>query len=162
MALFAFMFHFYVSTYWLSRLLKAETYDFYVSFLVSMFHSKKHWGKKTKTLWKRFKNTVGAIQKHWGSDNALPQRFEKWNMKLKMKHPSLMFHFSKWLIFNCFITKKWNMKGKTKVLKTHRNLHYYTSYYRFKILTTDVMTSRVNLFLTAYLTMLIFHQARAL
>uniref|UniRef100_UPI004026FE59 hypothetical protein n=1 Tax=Alloprevotella sp. TaxID=1872471 RepID=UPI004026FE59 len=42
--------------------LKAETYDFYVSFLVSMFHSKK-------TLWKRFKNTVEAIQKHCGSDS---------------------------------------------------------------------------------------------
>ena len=89
-----------VSTCWLSILLKAETYDFYVSFLVSTFHSKKHWGRKTKTLWERFKNTVGAIQKHWGSDNALPQRFEKWNMKLKMKHWSRMFHFLKWLIFN--------------------------------------------------------------
>ena len=54
------------------------------------------------------------------------------------------------------------MKGKTKVLKTYRNLHYYTSYYQFKILTTNVMASRVNPFLTAYLTMLIFHQARTL
>ena len=70
---------------------------FIFSFNVSF---KKHWGRKTKTLWERFKNTVGAIQKHWGSDNALPQRFEKWNMKLKMKHWSRMFHFSKWLIFN--------------------------------------------------------------
>ena len=87
-------------------------YDFYVSFLVSMFHSKKHWGRKTKTLWKRFKNTVEAIQKHCGSDNALPQRFEKWNMKLKMKHPSQMFHFSKWLIFNCFKTKNETWKVK--------------------------------------------------
>ena len=110
-------FIFYVSTYWLSTLLKAETYDFYVSFLVSMFHSKKHWGRKTKTLWKRFKNTVGAIQKHWGSDNALPQRFEKWNMKLKMKHPSQMFHFSKWLIFNCFKTKNETWKVKQKFWK---------------------------------------------
>ena len=107
MVLFAFMFHFYVSTCWLSMLLNAETYDSYVSFLVSMFHSKntegekqKHCGRKTKTLWERFKNTEGAIQKHWGSDNALPQCFEKWNMKLKMKHWSSMFHFSKWLIFN--------------------------------------------------------------
>ena len=54
------MFHFYVSTYWLSILLKAETYDFYVSFLVSMFHSKntegekqKHCGSDSKTLWER-------------------------------------------------------------------------------------------------------------
>ena len=95
-----FMFHFYVLTYWLSILLKAETLNFDVSFLLSMFHSQKHSGRKTKTLWERFQNTVGAIQKHWGSDNALPQCFEKWNMKLKMKHRSSMFHFSKWLIFN--------------------------------------------------------------
>ena len=54
------------------------------------------------------------------------------------------------------------MKGKTKVLKTYRNLHYYTSYYRFKILTTNVMTSRVNPFFSFFLTMLIFHQVRAL
>ena len=54
------MFHFYASIYWLSILSKTETYDFYVSFLVSMFHSKntegekqKHWGSDSKTLWKR-------------------------------------------------------------------------------------------------------------
>ena len=41
---------------------KAETYDFYVSLLVSMFHTKNTEGEKT--LWERFKNTVGAIQKH--------------------------------------------------------------------------------------------------
>ena len=64
---FAFMFHFYVSTYWLSILLKAEIYDFYVSFLVSMFHSKntegekqKHCGSDSKPLWEQFKNTEGA------------------------------------------------------------------------------------------------------
>ena len=112
MVFFAFMFHFYISTYWLSILLKAETCDFYVSFLVSMFHSKntvgekqKHCGSDSKTLWERFKNTVGAISKHWGSVKALPQCFEKWNMKLKMKHLNRMFHFLKWLIFNYFITK---------------------------------------------------------
>ena len=44
-----------------------------------MFHFKK-------TLWERFKNTEGAIQKHWGSDETLPQCFSVWNMKLKMKH----------------------------------------------------------------------------
>ena len=45
----------------------AETYDFYVSFLVSMFHTKntegekqKHCGSDLKTLWERFKNTEGA------------------------------------------------------------------------------------------------------
>ena len=87
---------------------------FIFSFKISF---KKHWGRKTKTLWKRFKNTVGAIQKHCGSDNALPQRFEKWNMKLKMKHPSQMFHFHKWLIFNCFITKYETWKVKQKFWK---------------------------------------------
>ena len=65
----------------------------------------KHWGSDLKTLWERFKNTVGAIQKHCGSVKALPQCFKKWNMKLKMKHKSRMFHFPKWLIFNYFITK---------------------------------------------------------
>ena len=75
---------------------------FIFSFNVSF---KKYWGRKTKTLWERFKTSVGAIQKHCGSVKALPQCFEKWNMKLKMKHKSRMFHFSKWLIFNYFITK---------------------------------------------------------
>ena len=48
-------------------LLKAETYDFYVSLLVSMFHSKntegekqKHCGSDSKPLWERLKNTEGA------------------------------------------------------------------------------------------------------
>ena len=109
---FAFMFHSYVSTYWLSILSKAETYDFYVSLLVSMFHTKdtegekqKHCRSDSKTLWERFKNTVGAIQNLCGSVKALHQCFEKWNMKLKMKHWSRMFHFFKCLIFNRFITK---------------------------------------------------------
>ena len=70
MVFFAYMFHFYIPTHWLSKLLKAETYDFYVSFLVSMFHTKntegekqKHCGSDSKTLWERFKNTVGAIKR---------------------------------------------------------------------------------------------------
>ena len=49
MVLFAFMFYFYVSTYWLSILLKAETCDFYVLF-----------GFILKTLWEKNKNTEGA------------------------------------------------------------------------------------------------------
>ena len=40
---------------------KAETYDFYVSFLVSMFHT-------LKTLRERNKNTEGAISKPNGSE----------------------------------------------------------------------------------------------
>ena len=78
-----------------------------------MFHSKKHWGRKTKTLWERFKNTVGAIQKHWGSVKALPQCFEKWNMKLKMKHKSRMFQPSKVLIINKLKHKNETWKQKT-------------------------------------------------
>ena len=60
---------------------------------------------------------MGAIQKHWGSVKALPQCFEKWNMKLKMKHKSRMFHFSKWLIFNYFITKNETWKINQKFWK---------------------------------------------
>ena len=33
-----------------------------------MFHSKNTEGEKQKTLREKNKNTVGAIQKHWGSD----------------------------------------------------------------------------------------------
>ena len=72
MVFFAFMFHFYVSTYWLSILLKAETCDFYVSFLVSMFHSK---------------NTVGEKQKHCGSDSkTLWERESAPSVFWKVKH----------------------------------------------------------------------------
>ena len=56
-------------------LLKAETYDFYVSFLVSMFHSK---------------NTEGEKQKHCGSDSktlrereSAPSVFLEWNIETK-------------------------------------------------------------------------------
>ena len=112
-----FMFHFYVSTHWLSIHSKAETLNFDVSFLLSMFHSQKHSGRKTKTLWERFKNTEGAIQKHCGSDNALPQCFEKWNMKLKMKHWSSMFQPLKVLIINELKYKNETWKQKTPLVK---------------------------------------------
>jgi hypothetical protein len=54
------------------------------------------------------------------------------------------------------------MKGKTKVLKTYRNLHVL-----YIILSVQNPDNKCNdfkgkPFLTAYLTMLIFHQARAL
>ena len=90
---------------------------FIFSFNVSF---KKHWGRKTKTLWERFKNTEGAIQKHCGSDNALPQCFEKWNMKLKMKHRSSMFQTLKALIINelKYKNETWNIKY-AKVLNTY-------------------------------------------
>ena len=56
--------------------LNAETYDFYVSFLVSMFHSK---------------NTVGEKQKHCGSDSKTLRERESapsvfWKMKNETKN----------------------------------------------------------------------------
>ena len=93
MVFFAFMFHFYVSTYWLSILLKAETYDFYVSLLVSMFHSKntegekqKHCGSDSKPLWERFKNTVGAWKR---SLSVL--KSETWNLKWNIEVVCFIF-----------------------------------------------------------------------
>ena len=72
MVFFAFMFHFYVSTDWLSILLKAETYDFYVSFFVSMFH---------------LKNTEGEKQKHCGNNSkTLRERESAPSVFFKMKH----------------------------------------------------------------------------
>ncbi len=63
---------------------KAETLQFNVSFLVSMFHFKNTEGEKQKdngsdykTLWERSQNTEGAIAKHCGSVQPLPQCFEK-------------------------------------------------------------------------------------
>ena len=74
----------------------------------------------SKTQWEKYKNTVGAIQKHCGSDNALPQCFEKWNMKLKMKHRSSMFQPLKALIINelKYKNETWNIKY-AKVLNTY-------------------------------------------
>ena len=111
MVFFAFMFHFYVSTYWLSILLKAETYDFYVSFLVSMFHSK---------------NTVGEKQKHCGSDTkTLRERFYAPSVFLKVKHETKNETLKSYVsVFEMtdiqlLCNKKWNMKDKSKVLKTY-------------------------------------------
>ena len=78
------MFHFYVSTYWLSILLKAETYDFYVSLLVSKFHSK---------------NTEGEKQKHCGSDSKTLRERESapsvfWKMKHETKSETLKSYVS--------------------------------------------------------------------
>ena len=98
-----------------------------------MFHSKntegekqKHWGRKTKTLREKNKNTVGAIQKHWGSDlKKLRERESAPSVFLKMKHEtkneilksyvSLFEMIDIQLLYN----KKWNMKDKSKVLKTY-------------------------------------------
>ena len=84
------MFHFYVSTYWLSILSKAETYNFYVSFLVSMFHSK---------------NTEGEKQKHCGSDSkTLRERFHApsvfWRMKYETKNETWKSYVSVFEMFD--------------------------------------------------------------
>ena len=57
----SFMFHFYVSTYWISIISENETYDFNVSFLVSCF---------------TFQNTVGALSRSHSVFESLPQCFE--------------------------------------------------------------------------------------
>ena len=80
-----FIFIFQCVDYQLLRNMKHSTRMFHIMFQCFI----------SKTLWERFKNTVGAIQKHWGSDQSLPQCFLKWNMKHKMKHTSTMFHISK-------------------------------------------------------------------
>ena len=90
---------------------KAETYDFYVSLLVSMFHTKntegekqKHWGRKTKTLWER---------------ESAPSVF--WKMKHETKSETLKSYVSSSEItdIQLLYNKKWNMKDKSKVLKTY-------------------------------------------
>ena len=105
------MFHFYVSTYWLSILLEDETYDFYVSLLVSMFHTK---------------NTEGEKQKHCGSDlktlwerESAPSVF--WKMKHETKNETLKSYVSlfEMIDIQLLYNKKWNMKDKSKVLKTY-------------------------------------------
>ena len=47
-----------------------------------MGEKQKHCGRKTKTLWERFKNIMGEKQKHNGSVKALPLCF----VFSKMKH----------------------------------------------------------------------------
>ena len=84
MAFFAFMFHFYISIHWYSTLSTTETYDFYVSLLVSMFHTK---------------NTEGEKQKHWGSDSKTLRERESapsvfWKMKHETKNETLKSYVS--------------------------------------------------------------------
>ena len=77
----SFMFHFYVSTYWLSIISKSETYDFNVSFLVSCFI---------------FQNTEGARYRSLSVFESLPQCFEI--------APSVFLFFS----LSVFKMKHWN------------------------------------------------------
>ena len=77
----SFMFHYYVSTYWISIISKSETYDFNVSFLVSCF---------------MFQNTEGAWKRSLSVFESLPQRF--WIA------PSVFLFFS----LSVFWLKHWN------------------------------------------------------
>ena len=81
-----------------------------------------------KTLWERFKNTVGAIQKHWGSDSkTLRERESAPSVFLKMKHETKnetlksYVSFSEMIDIQLLYNKEWNMKDKSKVLKTYRD-----------------------------------------
>ena len=116
----SFMFHFYVSTYWISIISENETYDFNVSFLVSCF---------------TFQNTVGALSRSHSVFESLPQCFEiapsvflnrshsvfvflpqcflNETLKLKMKHKSRIFQPSKVLIINKLKHKNETWKQKT-------------------------------------------------
>ena len=91
---------------------KAETYDFYVSLLVSMFHTK---------------NTEGEKHKHCGSDSKTLRERESapsvfWKMKHETKSETLKSYVSSSEItdIQLLYNKKWNMKDKSKVLKTYR------------------------------------------
>ena len=71
----SFMFHFLVSTYWISIISENETYDFNVSFLVSCFI---------------LQNTEGALSRSLSVFELLPQCFcfspsvfFKWNIETK-------------------------------------------------------------------------------
>ena len=113
----SFMFHFYVSTYWLSIISENETYDLDVSFLVSCF---------------TFQNTEGALSRSHSVFESLPQCF--WiaptvflffslsvflneTLKLKMKHKSRMFQSSKVLIINKLKHKNETWKQKAPLVK---------------------------------------------
>ena len=94
-------------------ILKDEIYDFYVSLLVSMFHTK---------------NTEGEKQKHCGSDSKTLRERESapsvfWKMKHETKNETLKSYvsFSEMIDIQLLYNKKWNMKDKSKVLKTYRD-----------------------------------------
>ena len=78
---------------WNIRLL-CFIFSFNVSFKKNTEGEKqKHCGSDLKTLWERFKNTVGAIMR---SHRGL--KSETWNLKWNIE--VVCFIFLKWLIFN--------------------------------------------------------------
>ena len=79
-----------------------------------------------KTLWEKNKNTVGAIQKHCGSDlktlrerESAPSVF--WKVKHETKNETSKSYVSlfRMIDIQLLYNKKWNMKDKSKVLKTY-------------------------------------------
>ena len=108
---FPFMFHFYVSTYWISNVSRDETWRFDVSFLVSKFHflfttplSKNTLGEKSKpngsdlkTQWERNQTQMGETPlKHWNQEwNIEHQCFISWNYWLSMRCAVKMKHETK-------------------------------------------------------------------
>ena len=74
------------------------------------------------------KNTEGEKQKHWGSDSkTLRERESAPSVFLKMKHENKnetlksYVSFSEMIDIQLLYNKEWNMKDKSKVLKTYRD-----------------------------------------
>ena len=72
------------------------------------------------------KNTEGEKQKHCGSDSKTLRERESapsvfWKMKHETKSETLKSYVSlvERIDYQLFETKKWNMKDKSKVLKTY-------------------------------------------
>ena len=82
-----------------------------------------------KTLREKNKNTVGAIQNPCGSDSKTLRERESapsvfWKMKHETKNETLKSYvsFSEMIDNQQVETLKWNMKDKSKVLKTYRDV----------------------------------------
>ena len=114
------MFHFLCIMLWFWTILGTETYTFYVSFLLSMFH---FWGitlreqnimqenqnlnaRKSKPQCKKIKNTMQEISEH----NA---RDAEWRNEMKSETLCFKFHSLKLLIINrlCLVSETWKMKS---------------------------------------------------
>ena len=79
-----------------------------------------------KTLREKNKNTVGAIQNPCGSDSKTLRERESapsvfWKMKNETKNETLKSYvsFFEMTDIQLLYNKKWNMKDKSKVLKTY-------------------------------------------
>ena len=82
-----------------------------------------------KTLREKNKNTEGAIQNLCGSDSKTLRERESapsvfWKMKHETKNETLKSYvsFFEMTDIQLFYNKKWNMKDKSKVLKTYWDL----------------------------------------